>query len=430
MRLRIGACMTETDAGIAPGSAVLLPEPSRRVVISALGITQILAWGTSYYLPAVLAKPISADTGWPLTWVVGGLSLGLVAAGLVSPRIGRAIHAVGGRPVLAASSVLLAIGLAILALASNIWIFLAAWLLIGLGMGAGLYDAAFATLGRAYGSTARSAITTLTLWGGFASTVCWPLSALLVEHVGWRGACWVYAGIQIALGLPIHLLLLPRPPPPDEAASLSPSSAARPIAGVLPVEAQPRAFLLIAIVVTLGAATASAISVHLLTVLQARGFDLAMAVALGALIGPSQVGARIVESAFGRHYHPIWTMMACTLLLALGIGLLLVGFPVVAIALAIYGAGNGLTSVSKGTVPLALFGPGRYAVLMGRLALPGLLAQALAPSVGALLIEFGGANLLLAALFVTITFNVAMVGVLWAYAKKAGRHPHAPPAAA
>jgi hypothetical protein len=193
---------------------------------------------------------------------------------------------------------------------------------------------------------------------------------------------------------------------------------------VLPVDAQPRAFMLIAAVVTLGAATASAISVHLLTVLQARGFELATAVALGAIVGPSQVGARIVESAFGRHYHPMWTMMACTVLLGVGICLLLVGFPVVAFAPAVYGAGNGLASVSKGTVPLALFGPGRYAVLMGRLALPRLLAQALAPSVGALLIEYGGAYLFLATLFGVITSTVAMVGVLWAYTQKAGRRAH------
>lgn len=397
-------------------------EPSRRIVVSALGITQILAWGSSYYLPAVLAKPISAETGWPLTWVVGGLSLGLVAAGLVSPRIGRTIHAVGGRPVLAASSALLAAGLAVLTLAHGIRLFLAAWLVIGLGMGAGLYDAAFAALGRAYGSTARSAITTLTLWGGFASTVCWPLSAFLVEQFGWRGACAAYAGIQVAVALPIHLFLLPRSPPPEGVAPTGPSVPGRPGPRMLPVEAQTRAFRLMAVAVTLGAAAASAMSVHMLTVLEARGLDLAAAVALGALVGPSQVGARIVESMFGRRYHPIWTMMACNLLLALGIGLLLVGFPVLALALAVYGAGNGLMSVAKGTVPLALFGPGRYAVLMGRLALPALLAQALAPTVGAVLIETGGAGLFLAMLFATIAVNVATVGVLRAYATNAAGH--------
>jgi MFS family permease len=158
--------------------------PNRVVVISVLGVTQIFAWGSSYYLPAVLAKPIASDTGWSLSWVVGGLSLGLLVAGLVSPWVGRAIARGGGRPVLAVSAGLLAAGLSALALAHSLPAFLIAWLLVGLGMGAGLYDPAFATLGRLYGQGGRSAITTLTLFGGFASTVCWPLSAFLNAHLG------------------------------------------------------------------------------------------------------------------------------------------------------------------------------------------------------------------------------------------------------
>jgi MFS family permease len=142
-------------------------------------VTQIFAWGTSYYLPAVLAAPIVADTGWPLAWVVGGLSLGLLMAGVISPWIGRAIARHGGRPVLAVSAGLLAAGLLAMSLAHSLPAFLMAWLVVGLGMGAGLYDPAFSTLGRLYGESGRAAITTLTLFGGFASTVCWPLSAFL-----------------------------------------------------------------------------------------------------------------------------------------------------------------------------------------------------------------------------------------------------------
>ena len=186
--------------------------PSRVVIISVLGVTQIFAWGSSYYLPAVLAKPIAADTGWSLSWVVGGLSLGLLIAGLVSPWVGRAIARRGGRPVLAVSAGLLAAGLSALALAHSLPAFLTAWLLVGLGMGAGLYDPAFATLGRLYGHGGRSAITTLTLFGGFASTVCWPLSAFLDAHLGWRGVCLVYAGFQLAVALPAYVFVLPHEP--------------------------------------------------------------------------------------------------------------------------------------------------------------------------------------------------------------------------
>lgn len=193
-----------------PGGDAQQTEKRRSAVVTALGITQIFAWGCSYYLPAVLAKPITSATGWPLSWVVGALSIGLFVAGLISPIVGRTIQQYGGRAVLALSSVLLALGLVGIGLAQNLPIYLAAWILVGLGMGAGLYDAAFATLGRIYQDKARSAITVLTLFGGFSSTICWPLSGLLVESLGWRSACFIYAGLQLVVSLPIYLLLLPQ----------------------------------------------------------------------------------------------------------------------------------------------------------------------------------------------------------------------------
>jgi MFS family permease len=180
------------DARTSPALAL----PDRRIVVPALGITQILAWGSTFYLPGVLANPIARETGWSYDWVIGGVTVGLLVAGIVSPRVGRAIGEHGGRPVLAIGALCLAAGLALLGLASNLGLYLGAWLLIGAGMGAGLYDAAFSTLGAIYGKDARGAITFVTLFGGFASTVCWPLSALLVEHLGWRGACFAYAAMR------------------------------------------------------------------------------------------------------------------------------------------------------------------------------------------------------------------------------------------
>jgi MFS family permease len=390
-----------------------MKKPCPRLVIATLGITQILAWGSSFYLPAVLARPIAADTGWSLGWVVGGLSLSLLVAGSVAPKVGRTINAKGGHPVLTASSILLGSGLATLALAHSLPVYLTAWLIIGVGMGAGLYDAAFATLGRLYGKQARSAITSLTLWGGFASTVCWPLSAYLVEHVGWRGACVVYAAIQILISLPLHAFALPGidlvRPDTEPSGDTPGASAPQTLTGAR----RDRAFLLLAAVLTLGAVTASMAGVHLLTFLQARGLELAAAVALGALVGPSQVGARVVEMAFGRHYHPIWTMVASVALVAGGVILLVAGFPLLALALALYGAGNGIGSIAKGTLPHALFGSFGYASLMGKLAMPSLLAQALSPSIGALLIEWGGPDAALSLLAGMATLNIILVGFLW-----------------
>ena len=262
--------------------------PSRVIIISVLGVTQIFAWGSSYYLPAVLAKPIAADTGWSLSWVVGGLSLGLLIAGLVSPWVGRAIARRGGRPVLAVSAGLLAAGLSALALAHSLPAFLTAWLLVGLGMGAGLYDPAFATLGRLYGHGGRSAITTLTLFGGFASTVCWPLSAFLDAHLGWRGVCLVYAGFQLAVALPAYVFVLPREPQRPAPLSVSPILPTDP-PQTRPIHKEARLFLLMAATITLSSVISTTLSVHLLTVLQAKGLTLAAAVGLGALVGPSQV---------------------------------------------------------------------------------------------------------------------------------------------
>ena len=376
-------------------------------MISALGVVQILAWGSSFYLLGVLAAPIAADTGWPLAWIFGGLSLGLLVAGLVSPQVGRMIGERGGRPVLAVSAVLLAAGLAVLGLAPALWVFLAGWLLMGLGMGCGLYDPAFATLGRLYGAEARPAITTLTLWGGFASTVSWPLSAFLLDHGGWRWACFVYAGLQLVVSLPLILGLIPPAPVRPPGANDGPA----PVVALAPKERRP--FLLMAGVLILGGGVMSLLSAHVLTLLQARGVPLASAVTFGALIGPSQVAARIVEMSFKGRHHPLWTLTAAMSLVALGVTLLALGLPLVALAVILYGAGNGIYSIARGTVPLALFGPERYAPLLGRLARPGLVAQALAPPLGAYVLAQGGADATFVVLAGLALLNVGLVAALW-----------------
>ncbi|KMO22823.1 MFS transporter [Methylobacterium indicum] len=382
--------------------------PTRRwPVISALGVVQILAWGSSFYLPAVLAGPVAESTGWPLAWVVGGLTLGLLVAAAAAPHVGVAIHRHGGRPVLALAALLLAAGLATLAVASALPVYLAGWLLLGLGMGCGLYDPAFATLGRLYGAQARPAITTLTLWGGFASTVCWPLSAFLVAQIGWRGACLAYAGLHLAVTLPLVLLLIPK-------ALALPATPEHHEASTGPLTAQERrAFLLFAGVLILGGAIMALVSVHLIALLQTRGVALASAVSYGALIGPAQVGARVVEMTFKGRHHPLWTLTAAFVLVALGLVLLALGLPAVGLALVLYGGGNGIYSIARGTVPLALFGPVRYPVVVGRLARPGLVAQALAPPAGAFVLTHAGAGPLWWVLLALAVVNLGLIGALW-----------------
>ena len=380
--------------------------PRRWPVISALGVTQIFAWGCSYYLLTVLGPSIAAETGWPLPWIFGSLTAGMLAAGAVAPLAGRLIGRHGGRPVLAVSSGLFAAGLTLLAAAPNLPVFGLAWLVIGLGMGSGLYDAAFATLGRLYGADARPSITALTLWGGFASTVCWPLSAFLLAHLGWRGTCLTYAALQVALSVPLILALVPRatprpPPAPGTRAEVALAAGER------------STFLVLAAVATCTSVVASVMSVHLLTLLQDRGLTLAAAVSLGTLIGPSQVGARLLEVANRSRHHPIWTLTAAVGLMALGLVLLWGGLLAPGLVLMVYGAGNGLYSIARGTLPLVLFGPERYAALLGRIAKPSLAAQALAPSGAAWLIAHRGADATLAVLAVLALLDVALVAALW-----------------
>jgi len=401
MRLR-GGCVTRSSDGTAGWKT------SPCIVVPVLGVTQILSWGSSYYLPAVLAQPIAGDTGWSLPWVVGGLSLGLLIAGLASPFVGRRIRQYGGRPVLAASALLLSTGLMGLALAPDLPVFLAAWLVIGCGMGAGLYDPAFSTLGRIYGQDARHLIATLTLFGGFASTVCWPLSAFLVAELGWRGACATYAIIHLIICLPLYLFALPKEGVQKRALPSAPAEMDQ-----VPATAPPsRAiFLLLAVTIMVGSTVSTVISVHLLAILQARDIPLAAAVALGALVGPSQVGARFIEMLVGRYHHPIWTKIASVSLVALGLGLLWGNVSLVYLTLIFYGAGIGLESIARATLPLVLFGPDDYAPIMGKLARPSLMAQAAAPSIGALLIEIWGAHVALG-----VVMTVAGVNVLIAWA--------------
>ncbi|MGD9507180.1 MAG: MFS transporter [Geminicoccaceae bacterium] len=384
------------------------PRPPRSRVVLSLGITQILGWGSTFYLPAVLAPVIADDTGWPVPAIVGGLTLGLLIAGAVSPLVGRLIDRHGGRPVLCAASLLFAAGLAVLAMARGLPLYLAAWAVLGLAMGAGLYDAAFATLGRIYREDARQAITLLTLIAGFASTVCWPLTAWLAAMVGWRGTCLSYAALQLAVALPLHASALPRLPSgptdaPHPSAQAGMSAAA---------PAQVRLYLLLAATITLAAAITAIVAVQLIAILQERGFGLVAAVGLAAFIGPAQVAARAIEMLLARRQHPIWTMIAATLLLAIGIALLTFGFPVPAVALVCFGAGAGLHSIARGSVPLALFGPTGYATLMGRLARPNLLAQAVAPVLAALILQRAGADATLLVLCALALADLALAILL------------------
>lgn len=376
-------------------------------VISALGVVMIFTWGSTYYLMAVLASPISASTGWSLGSITGALSAGLLAAGLVSPAVGRAIARHGGRPVLAAGCGLIAGGLLVIASATTLWTFWAGWLLLGLGMAAGLYDPAFASLGRLYGAEARGAITQLTLWGGFASTVCWPLSTLMLEAWGWRGVAAAYAALHLLVMIPLVLLAVPAAPPRKEA----PAADAPAAAGMTRREA--RVFGWMAVILVVNGLIVVNISTWLFTILEAQGTSLATAVALGTLIGPAQVGARVLEMAGRGRHHPIWTLAASTCAIAAGLVLLALDVGIAGAALVLYGGGNGLFSIARGALPLAVFGAERYPAVMGTLARPSLIAQAAAPTLGAWALGSMGPQTALWTIAALAIANIGALVMLW-----------------
>jgi hypothetical protein len=295
-------------------------------------------------------------------------------------------------------------------LAPALPVYLFAWVLIGIGMGTGLYDAVFAALGRMYGSEARGPITNLTLFGGFASTICWPLSAFMIDHVGWRSACFIYAALHLFIALPLQMAVLRAPKKVDSQSIGDAPSVPR---ETPPIENETTIFALLALVLSIAAGVGSIVVVHLLIFLQARGVDFALAVSLGTIFGPAQVGARIVERIFGNRYHPIWTMIASCTLMAVGLLLLLTAAPALVLVILLYGAGYGISWIGRGTLPLALFGPVRFPRLMGKLAFPSLIVQALAPSAGALFIETSGTNATIAVLTALAFINVLLIGGLW-----------------
>ena len=388
-----------------------MPWPHERSrVVAALGVAQLIGWGTSFYFPGVLAAPIAADTGWPLSTIVGGVSLGLLIAGLISPQVGRVIAARGGRPVLAMSALLYAIGLCVIGLAPALWVYLLGWIVVGAAMGTGLYDAAFAALGRLYGSSARGPITALTLFGGFASTVFWPLGAFLAATFGWRNACFVYAALHLVLALPLVLTFPAGKAAPSDGAATTPAPTA-----VTPRAGEGLILVLLALVLTLSAGIGSIVVVHLLLILEAKGLAVAVAVSIGTLFGPAQVGARVIEGLFGARYHPIWTMVASCAAMALGLAAMMVvsDVAVLTTAMIVYAAGYGIMWIARGTLPLALFGAERYPVLMGKLAFPSLIVQALAPFAAALLAERYGIDAMVAGLTAIAAVNAALILALW-----------------
>jgi MFS family permease len=353
--------------------------------VPVLGITQILTWGAMFYPPVLIVPRIAADRGWSISFAMGGFSLALLVAGIAARYVGGSIDRFGGQVTMTIGSLIGCAGLLSLVYASHPVGYYAAWMLVGLAMAACLYDAAFASLGRIFGTAARRPITALTLMGGFASTVSWPVTLVLIEHVGWRGCYLIYAAVLALIAAPLHAFLLPR-----EHAKLMPAAQRGEQAAERFFPAQGAVFLLVAAGFSAYAFVPSGLSAHLLAMFQRSGITPATVVWIGALFGPAQVTARLVEFAFGRNLHPVWIARgALTALLVAFVMLAFAGIstPSAAAFAILFGGANGLMTIARGALPLALFGAAGYGKLMGRLAAPFLVMQSAAPWAMAMVIE-------------------------------------------
>lgn len=388
---------------------------SKSWVVVLLGTSQTLAWASSYYIPAILAGTMAQELGIETSTVFVAFSCAMLLTAFLGPRVGRAIDQYGGRVVLLASNLVFILGLAMLALAQGPVMLFAAWLVLGLAMAMGLYDAGFATLAGLYGKEARSAITGITLIAGFASTVGWPLSGIMLAEFGWRGACWGWALIHLVLAMPLNLLL-----PQGTQRAAPAASAAAPTATA--ARETRRTAILLAFIFAAGGFSAAALAAHLPALLIAAGATPAAAIAAGALMGPAQVAARVLEFTVLRRAHPLLSAKLAQVTHPIGAAILLVfGAPFAAIFVLLHGAGNGVNTIVRGTLPLAIFGPAGYGARQGLIVAPARVLGALAPALFGFVVAGFGAH----ALWFTAALSLAAFAALFML-RVAPESPEAP----
>ncbi len=414
---------------------------------TSLGLTQLVGWGTTFYIPAVLAHVMAEEAGWSLTQVFGAFSWSLLVAGIVSKSMGRAIDHRGARLVMSLGSLGIVLGLLMLSIASHWLTLFAAWTVLGIATRAAQYDSAFAAIARILGSRTRRAISIITLWGGLASTVFWPLGHLLGESIGWRWTMVVYAVLNLLICLPLHLRLPARDPienpeasgsehgvtskqlaasparfaasgsTPQSASSNGPTKVdapASPDAGAIQGDRRDRAMLVFGFVLAGYSFVFSALSAHLIVLLEGLGLASALAVGLSSIKGIAQIAARFLEMIGQKWLGPVAVGVIAFALLAASLIMMLAmqADPVLlALATIIYGGANGLTTIVRGAVPLALFGHAGFGTTLGKVAAPGLITAAIAPLAVAFLIEASGAQLALQVLAVIALAGLA--GMLW-----------------
>ncbi|MFV5628766.1 MFS transporter [Acinetobacter oleivorans] len=364
--------------------------------ILLIGIAQIVVWGGSFFLLAVLGRPIMEEMGWGREVVYGALSFSILVSAVLLPYIGKLITKYQGKEILAISGVTTALGLIVLAFSSNLIIFYIAWFIIGFGMALGLYDTLFAVLGDYFGKSAKSAITMITLISGFCTTIVWPLQAYAISVVGWRGTCIYWAIALIIIVWPIYHYCLPIRQVENKKQDKIKSTQ---------ITLSRKIYLLMSLIFLITSIIMTVMTVQLIDILQEEGASLVAAIAISAFLGPSQVVSRILDLII-KFNHPVKSLLVSVILVFIGLVLLILLPQYALLAVIIYGAGNGLRSIVRGTLPLVLVKKEEYALVMGRLARPSLIAQALTPLVGGYIIDKFSALYALYCIAILAFFNI------------------------
>ncbi len=390
-----------------------LKQLDRHLLIESigLGIAQIMLWGGSYFLLAILAKPIMAELKWSNEFVYGALSFSILISGLVSPKIGHLINTKSRNYVVLLSGLLMGIGLICLGLSTNKGLFIFGWILIGFAMGAGLYDPLFASLGRKYGKKATNSIVQITLVSGFTTTTIWPILSYLLNTFGWRSTCFIYAISLIVLIFPIHYFSIFKFQPKQTNFIEKELTS---IKEVQPKTAfkKDKIFYLLLFNFSIGSVLMTGIYLHLIDILLSHKITMIQAISIGAMLGPAQVGIRILDIVLPKK-TPDKTAIISGITILIGLILLLISAKVAFLGVVFFGLGNGMRSILRGTLPLWIYGQESYAEIIGKLARLPLLAQALTPFLSGLIINYFEVDSLLNILCILAFINVIPMIILY-----------------
>ena len=406
------------QANRAPEPAGVPGGVGRPWTLCGLALTQMIGWGTTFYPIAIIGRAVERDLGASRELIYAGLTVMLTVSALIAPRIGRRLDREGARFVMMAGSLLSGTGLAVVALAPDLLIYLLGWVLLGLMMPMALTLSAFTAITQVMGAGTRRAITLMTFFTGLASTLFWPLMQVLLPLLGWRLMLLVFAAVQFLVCLPIHWWVLPSPAAHRHRLTMTNSLVEQ--TGILGSAQRVPALILAAAATSLHGIVGWGLALHFIDMFKSLGLAETVAVTIASLNGIMQVSARLADFVSGSRHSPLAIGVIAVLLQPLAfIAILAIGAtPVTAFLFILgYGISAGLMTIVRVTLPLYLFGRAVYGTYAGRLTLPQNIVFGIAPVVFAAILDQGGSVIALWTALATSLGGVVAMLALSQYAR-------------